>query len=194
MKPRYQRLAGDRHRDCVRCRRRAGARAGLPVEVDHRDRAVPAGRRERCGGAHRHQPDVQDPRAILHHRECQRRRRHARQRARRGRRTRRLHPARGGHGLACGGAGAHAERQVRSARGLRADRHHRPFAGRRHRAKGFPGTGLEGIRCRPPATGRRRETGPWRHRRVLAHGVPAVHRSRSARSRRSLPIAGPVRR
>src|SRR5260221_257143 len=68
-------------------------------------------------------------------------------------RTRWLHGARGGHGLACGGPGAHAERQVRSACRLRADRHHRPFAGSRDRAKGFPGKRLEGVRCRPPATG-----------------------------------------
>src|SRR6266436_6416110 len=78
----------------------------------------------------------------------------------------------GAGGLACGGACAYAERQVRSAQGLRADRHHRPFAGRRHRAEGFSGAGLEGIRCRASATGCCREAGTWRHRRVLAHGVP----------------------
>ena len=79
-------------------------------------------------------------RAILHYRKCQRRRRHGRRRARGGRRTRRLHAACSGHGLACGGTGAHAKRQVRSANGLRADRHHRSFTGSRYRAKGFPGT------------------------------------------------------
>ena len=42
--------------------------------------------------------------------------------------------------------------------------------------KDFPATRSEGIRCRPAATGRRREAGTRRHRRVLPHGVPAVHR------------------
>ena len=183
----------DRHRDGIHRQRGSSTRAGLPVPADHRDRAVSPGRRQRCGGAHRHQPDVQNAGAIHHHRECRRRRRHDRQRARRRRRARRLHFAGGGHGLACGGSGADAERQVRSAAGLRADRHHRAFAGGRDRAKGFPGQGLEGIHCGAPATGRRREGGPWRHRRILAHGVPAVHRGDRRASRRSSLIAGPVR-
>ena len=36
--------------------------------------------------------------------------------------------------------GADAERQIRSRCRLRADRHHRPFAGGRDRAEGFPGS------------------------------------------------------
>jgi Tripartite tricarboxylate transporter family receptor len=54
--------------------------------------------------------------------------------ARSRRHARRLHPACGGDGFACGGAGADAERQVRSRCRLRADRHHRAFAGRYYRA------------------------------------------------------------
>ena len=52
--------------------------------------------------------------------------------------------------------------------------------------KDFPAQGPEGIRRGAAATGRRREAGPWRHRRVLAHGVPAVHRGdrRQADARR----------
>ena len=41
-------------------RRGSSTRAGLPVPADHGDRAVSSGRRQRCGGAHRHQPDVQN--------------------------------------------------------------------------------------------------------------------------------------
>jgi hypothetical protein len=48
--------------------------------------------------------------------------------------------------------------------------------GSHYRAEGFPGAGPEGVRREPPATGRRGEAGPWRHRRVLAYGLSLVHR------------------
>ena len=49
----------------------------------------------------------------------------------------RLHAARRQHGLARLGAGADAERQIRFAARLRADRLHRACAGRHRRAEGF---------------------------------------------------------
>ena len=48
-------------------------------------------------------------------------------------------------------------------------------AGGGRRAQGFPGQGLQGIRGLSEEQRRQRETGAWRRRLVLAHGLPAVH-------------------
>ncbi len=138
------------------CRhRRGGGRVqDYPLQGDHGGGAVPSGRRKRRRGAHRHQPDVEDPRAIHHHRERRRRRRHGRQRAR----SRLPHPT--AIPLLAAAMGSHvaapvltAEPQIRSGRRLRADRLHRPFPGGRDRAKGFSGKRPEGIRRSAAATG-----------------------------------------
>ena len=52
----------------------------------------------------------------------------------------RLHAVGGQHGIACGGARADTEHQIRLAE-LRADRSHRPFARGHRRAEGFSGQG-----------------------------------------------------
>ena len=111
--------------------------------------------------------------------------------ARRERRARRLHAARRQHGLACRGAGAHAERQVRSARDFE------PIGFTAHAPavivarKDFPAKDLRRIRRLAEAEGRERQAGAWRHRRLVAYGVPAVHRRGRRASRRWSPIAAP---
>ena len=150
------------------------ARRRLPVAHDRLGRAVSAGRAERRGGAHhrrRHEPPAQPDR---HHRERRRRRRHARHRAGRGGGARRLHAAGRRHGLARRGSGAHAQYPLRCGQGFRADRAHRQCAGRGGGAQGFSGQGSQGIHRLCEGTWRRREAGPWRHRLVVAHGLPAA--------------------
>ena len=57
----------------------------------------------------------------------------------------------GQHGLACRGAGAHAQHQIRFRARLRADRLHRACAGRHRRAQGLSGEGPARIRRLPEA-------------------------------------------
>ncbi len=158
---------------CAHPRTLAGAE--LSDEVHHGGGALPRRRPERCRRAHRDRADGKNPRANHGHRECRRRRRHDRQRARGRRASGRLHPARRQHGLACLRPGAHAERQIRFRARFRADRLHRACARRHRREEGFPGQGPARIRGLSEEQRRQRETGARRHRLVVAHGVPAFH-------------------
>ena len=128
-------------------------------------------------------------------RECRRRRWHARERARRRRLAGRLHPAGRQHGVARRSAGAHAQPQIRSLEGLRADRLHRAFAGGdRRRARIFPAKDLAEFVAYVKTERRQGEAGAWRHRRLLAHGVPAVHLRARPQADAWSPIAAPARR
>ena len=60
--------------------------------------------------------------------------------------------------------------------------------------KDFPAKDVREFIAYLKQNGDKREAGAWRHRRVLAHGVPAVQLASSASSRRSSPIAAPARR
>ena len=108
--------------------------------------------------------------------------------------ARRLHAAGRHHGLACRRAGADAEHQVRLGARLHPDRPDRAFAGGHRRAQGFSGEGSREFVALLKAEAARLQAGAWRHRRVVAHGVPPVHHARSAPSRRWSPIAAPARR
>ena len=171
--------------------RRAGSSAlALPLAAAHRRRAgaelsdasitvvvpFPAGGPSDVVARIVTEHDEQVARPVDGDRECRRRRRHDRQRARRGRGAGRLHAARRQHGLARRGAGADAERQIRFRARLRADRLHRACAGRDRRAQGLSGQGPARVRRLPEEERRQGEAGAWRHRLVVAHGVPAVRR------------------
>src|SRR5437764_10965245 len=108
----------------------------------HGGGTVPRGRSERCSGACRHRPDGKDTWAIPGHRERRWGRRHDRQRARGGGGSRRIHTARRQHGIACVGARADSQREIRFRARFCADRFHDAIA-RRHRArKDFPAKDL----------------------------------------------------
>ena len=61
-------------------------------------------------------------------------------------------------------------------------------------AQGFSGQGPERIRGLSEAERRQGEAGAWRHRRLLAHGVPAVRLRGRHEADARWPIAAPVRR
>ena len=94
----------------------------------------------------------------------------------------------GSMGSHVGGPGAHPRHQIRLAR-FRADRADRAFAGGHRRPEGFSGQGPARVRRLSQAQRQRREAGPWRHRRVVAHGLSAVHVRDRRERRRWSPIA-----
>ena len=160
-----------------RCRRRAVARAGLPVQVDHRDRTVP--RREaramwlrgssptRCPGPSGNPSRSRTsaaPAALLGS-------------------ARVAAAAPDGYTLLAAAMGSHVAAPVLTPN-VKYDPvvDFAPIGFTAHSPavvvarKDFPAQRLERIRCCPPATGWCIETGTWRHWRVLAHDVPSVHR------------------
>ena len=165
-----------------RCRSpAAGCGADLSGAPDHRGRSFPGRRPERCGGAHRRRADGQGARPDHGDRECRRRRRHDRLGARRQppRRTAtRCSPA----------AWARMSRRRCSRRtsNTTRSRDFEPIGFTAHAPavivarKDFPAKDLREFVAYLKTERRSREAGAWRHRRLLAHGLPAVHRRRPA--------------
>ena len=88
-----------------------------------------------------------------------------------------------GYTLLAGSMGSHVAAPVLTpnlkydpSQGLRADRLHRAFAGGDRGAQGLSRQGHGRVRRLCEAERRQGEAGAWRHRRLLAHGVPAVQR------------------
>src|SRR6266545_5668570 len=149
-------------------------RAKLSSASHHSSGAFPRWWSERCCGAHRDGGDGENPRAIDGDRERRRGWWYDRQRPRGSREPGRLHLARGQHGFPCFRSGANTKRQIRLRTRFRTDWFYRARAGGDRRKEGFPGEGSARIRGLPEKSRRRREAGARRHRRIVAHGMPAV--------------------